>query len=100
MEFIQLFDRDLLAVDTLAKKGNREILYALAKGKALNFTELKDLVGSPTTASQRLQELTGWGLVGREVQPDRFRSVRYSLTQKGERAVKLMRELEKLLAKG
>ena len=87
-----------MALDALAKKGSREILYALAKRNAMNFTELKELIGSPTTASQRLQELSSLGLVGREVQSDRFRSVRYSLTRRGARTVKLMRELEGFLA--
>jgi DNA-binding HxlR family transcriptional regulator len=86
-----------LEFDVLAKKGVREILHALAEKKGMNFSELRELVGSPTTASQRLQELTGLGILRREVQADRFRSVRYSLTEKGAQVAKLVKELEKAL---
>jgi DNA-binding HxlR family transcriptional regulator len=84
-----------LGFNVLAKKGVREILQALADKKGTNFTEIQELVGSPTTASQRLQELTGLGILKREVQADRFRSVKYSLTEKGIKVVKLVKELEK-----
>lgn len=87
-----------MGFDVLAKKGAKEILLALADKKGMNFTELKELVGSPTTASQRLQELTGLGILKRGVQADRFRSVRYSLTEKGAQVAKLIKELEKVLA--
>ena len=83
----------------LAKKGVKEILRALADKKGMNFTELRELVRSPTTASQRLQELTGLGILKREVQADRFRSVRYSLTDKGAQVAKIIKELEKVLAR-
>jgi DNA-binding HxlR family transcriptional regulator len=63
----------------------------------MNFTEIQELVGSPTTASQRLQELTRLRILKREVQADRFRSVRYSLTEKGTTVVKLVKEMEKAL---
>lgn len=62
----------------------------------MKFTELKGLIGSPTTASQRLQELTSLSLIKRDVQADQYRTVIYSLTGKGAQAVRLMRELEKL----
>ena len=95
---IQFFDRGLLSLEILAKRGSRKILYALAASKmGMNFTELKKLTGNPTTTSQRLQELTKLGILERSVQADRFRSVRYSLTEKGIRVVRLMRELEKVL---
>jgi len=84
-----------LEFDVLAKKGVKEILRALADKKGMNFTELRELVGSPTTASQRLQELTKLGILKREVQADRFRSVRYSLTEKGAQVAKLVKELER-----
>lgn len=74
------------------KKGSKEILCALAKRK-MNFTELNKLVGSPTTVSKRLQELVSFGLVDREVQPNRFRKVRYSLTRRGAKTIELMKKL-------
>jgi DNA-binding HxlR family transcriptional regulator len=86
-----------LEFDILGKKGVKEILNALASKKEMNFTELRELVGSPTTASQRLLELTRLGILKREVQADRFRSVRYSLTEKGIKVIRLIRELEKVL---
>ena len=81
--------------ELLARKGTKEILYALSEKDGMKFTELKTLVGSPTTASQRLQELAGAGVVEREVQADRYRSVKYSLTKKGMQTVKLMKELDR-----
>jgi DNA-binding HxlR family transcriptional regulator len=86
-----------LGFEVLAKKGIQEILRALADKKGMNFTEIQELVGSPTTASQRLQELTSLRILKREVQADRFRSVRYSLTDKGTQVVKLVKEMEKAL---
>jgi DNA-binding HxlR family transcriptional regulator len=86
-----------LGFDVLAKKGVKEILQALADKKGMNFTEIQELVGSPTTASQRLQELTRLRVLKREVQADRFRSVRYSLTEKGTQVAKLVKEMEKAL---
>jgi len=86
-----------LEFDILGKKGVKEILNALASKKEMNFTELRELVGSPTTASQRLLELTRLGILKREVQADRFRSVRYSLTERGIKVIRLIRELEKVL---
>jgi DNA-binding HxlR family transcriptional regulator len=86
-----------LEFDILGKKGVKEILNALASKKEMNFTELRELVGSPTTASQRLLELTRLGILKREVQADRFRSVRYSLAERGIKVIRLIRELEKVL---
>lgn len=64
---------------------------------AMNFSEIRKLVGSPTTTSKRLQELVKIGAVKRKVQDDRFRSVRYSLTNKGKRIAELMKELEVII---
>jgi DNA-binding HxlR family transcriptional regulator len=41
--------------------------------------------------------MTRPGILKREVQADRFRSVRYSLTEKGAKVVKLVKEMEKVL---
>ena len=87
-----------MKIDALAKRGTMRVLYALAeKGEAMNFTEFRRLVGSPTTTSGCLRGLVGSGLVKREIQADRYRSVRYSLTEKGTRVARLVRELEKAL---
>jgi DNA-binding HxlR family transcriptional regulator len=83
-----------LNLDFLAKKGTKEILYILTAKNGMKFTEIKELVGSPTTTSKCLQELTDLGLVKRDVQADQYRTVIYSLTEKGIRVVKLMKELE------
>jgi DNA-binding HxlR family transcriptional regulator len=84
-----------LKIELLGKKGAKEVLYALADKRRLNFTDLKDLVGSPTTASERLQELTKAGLIKRDVQADQYRTVLYSLTPKGTRIVELVKKIEK-----
>lgn len=83
-----------MKIELLAKKGAIRLLRALSKKKELKFAEIQKLIGSPTTASQRLKELEGMGVVRREVQADRYRSVRYSLTDKGRRIVKFVDELE------
>jgi len=81
-----------LTLDILTKKGSKKILDALEKRK-MNFTELKKLVGSPVTTSKRLQELVSFGLVDREVQANRFRKVKYSLTRRGAKTIELMKKL-------
>lgn len=95
---IHFFSGGSLKIDALAKRGTMRILYTLAeKGKAMNFTEFRRLVGSPTTTSSCLRGLVGAGLVKKEIQADRYRSVRYSLTDRGSRVAKLVRNLEKAL---
>lgn len=81
-----------MTLDILTKKGSKKILDALEKRK-MNFTELKKLVGSPVTTSKRLQELVSFGLVDREVQANRFRKVKYSLTRRGAKTIELMKKL-------
>ena len=84
-----------MKIELLGKKGVKEVLYALAEKRRMNFTELKDLVGSPTTASDRLQELTEAGVIKRDVQADQYRTVIYSLTQKGTQIVELVKKIER-----
>jgi DNA-binding HxlR family transcriptional regulator len=72
-------------------------LCALADRWEMSFTDLRRLVGSPTTTSKCLRGLIEAGLIKREIQADRYRSVRYSLTEKGAEVAKLVKELEKLL---
>ena len=87
-----------MKLDVLAKRGMMKILYALVeKGEAMNFTEFKMLVGSPTTTSNCLRSLVQAGLLDKEIQDDRYRSVKYSLTQKGAHVAELLRELERAL---
>ena len=87
-----------MKLDTLTKRGTMRILYALAEGrKAMNFTEFKSLVGSPTTTSHCLRSLVHAGLLNKEIQDDRYRSVKYSLTEKGTQVAELVRELERAL---
>jgi DNA-binding HxlR family transcriptional regulator len=63
----------------------------------LGWSEFKRLVGSPITTSSCPRGLAGAGLVKKEIQADRYRSVRYSLTDRGSCAARLVRELEKAL---
>lgn len=83
--------------DLLAKKGATEILLKLVEEDELNFSDVKEMVGSPTTASNRLDELRELGLIEREVQDDRYRSVEYSLTEKGARVAEILGNLERVL---
>jgi len=83
-----------LKIELLGRKGAKEILYALAEKGRMKFTELKEMVGSPTTTSERLQELTEAGLIRRDVQSDQYRTVLYSLTKSGAQIVELVRKIE------
>jgi DNA-binding HxlR family transcriptional regulator len=51
---------------------------------------------STTTLSERLKDLEAEGLVKRELIPSRPPRSNYTLTEKGEKALKLLNELEKL----
>lgn len=95
--YFHFFKRVQMNFKNLAKKGAKEILYSLKENKEMNFTELKNLTGSPTTTSKRLDELTELELIDRDVQNDKFRSVQYSLTEKGSKVVKLVRKIEEIL---
>ena len=87
-----------MKLDDLAKRGMMKILYALAeKGEAMNFSEFKNLVGSPTTTSNCLRSLVQTGFLDKKIQDDRYRSVKYSLTEKGTQVAELVRELERAL---
>jgi len=97
LDAIHFFSRGSLKIDIIARRGTMRILCALADKGAMNFTEFKRLVGSPTTTSSCLRGLVGAGLVRKEIQADRYRSVRYSLTDRGSRVAKLIRNLEKAL---
>jgi DNA-binding HxlR family transcriptional regulator len=98
LDAIHFFSRGSLKIDALAKRGTMRILYTLAeKGEAMNFRVQAACGRSPTTTSRCLQGLVDAGLVKKEIQADRYRSVRYSLTDRGSRVAKLVRELEKAL---
>jgi len=85
----------------LAATGVSEILLALEK-KPLYFGELiKSLKydrksTSSSLATRRLRTLEGLAIVVREVQQDRKRRVRYSLTKRGRQVIRLLSEFEKL----
>ena len=72
-----------MKVDIIAHKGSMRILHAISERETMNFSEFRRLVGSPTTTSKCLQGLVGAGLLVKEIQADRYRSVKYSLTAKG-----------------
>lgn len=86
-----------MKIDILARKGTMRVLCALADQGAMSFTGFRQLVGSPTTTSKCLRGLVEAGLLRREIQADRYRSVRYSLTERGAKVAKLVKELEKTL---
>jgi DNA-binding HxlR family transcriptional regulator len=97
LEVLHFFSRGSLKIDILARKGTMRVLCALADRGAMSFTEFRRLVGSPTTTSKCLRGLVEAGLMKREIQADRYRSVRYSLTERGAKVAKLVKELEKVL---
>jgi len=85
-----------LRVELLGREGTKTILHALADKGSLKFTDLRKLIGSPTTTSDRLRELIKENVVKREVQSDRYRTVMYSLTKKGFQVVEIIKEIERM----
>lgn len=82
---------------TLSMAKAREILLALQEQGPLKFNEIKKIIGGdPKTASRRLKYLHQYALVSRSVQQDAWRTVIYSITPKGEKALGLIGEFQKL----
>ena len=86
-----------MKVDIIARKGSMRIMHAIAEQETMNFSEFRRLVGSPTTTSKCLRGLVDAGLLTREIQADRYRSVKYSLTKKGARVARLVRAMDRAL---
>lgn len=83
---------DILRI--ISKRGSKEILLSLKERKELTYTEIESLISNPRTTSKRLNELCSLGVIKRNVLPDKYRSVSYSLTKKGEEIVKILLQLE------
>ena len=78
-------------IETLSMAKAKDILHALKEQGPLKFNDIKKIIGGdPKTASKRLKELVQQGLIARSVQQDAWRSVIYSLTSKGEKALVLI----------
>ena len=93
-ELAIISERGSLNLELLERKGMLKILKALAEKPEMKFTEIRRIVGSPPSTSRCLQDLVKAGLLKKEILPDRYRSVEYSLTQRGIKVAKLVKELE------
>ena len=64
------------------------------------FNELQRAIDiSPTTLTDRLKKLEGWGLVTQQKQTVDQLSVIYELTEKGKKTIPVLREIEKFAEK-
>ena len=77
----------------ISKSGCPEIILAMSE-KTLTFGEVTKLVGHSAIATERLKELKKNRIVNREVMQDDRRTVRYSLTEKGEKIAEALKILE------
>ena len=83
----------------LFKKGAVEILLFLDSKGTARYSEIKkqEFVIGDRSLSRLLKELQTYGMIQRETLPTFPVSTQYSLTKKGKRAVKHLKELTKLM---
>lgn len=79
-------------LNVLAKSGSDTVILFLSDKDEVNFGEIAKLMKHRSTATRVLKNLTEAGLVKRRVLEDR--TVRYQLTQKGERVANILKELK------
>jgi len=83
----------------ISRKGAKEIVLTLKQRGELTYSEIESIISNPRTTSRRLDELSKLGIIKRKVLPDKYRSVSYSLTQKGEEVIKILTTVEKIEGK-
>lgn len=84
---------------TLGKKGAILIIRTLMKKGKMNYSEIELLLGrNPKITSTRLEELIRSGLLIREVMSDKYRTVEYSLTEKGREITNLIEQITVILS--
>lgn len=88
---------DLLKV--VSRKGAKEIVLTLKQKGELTYSDIEFIISNPRTTSRRLDELCKAGIIKRKVLSDKYRSVSYSLTQKGEEVIKILTMIEKIEGK-
>ena len=83
--------------ELLARKGAFYVLEKIEElGGTARFKDLyRDFPGTPTLLSKRVKELRKLGLVEKTLVNGEY--IGYKLTEKGRKALKLLRELENLL---
>ena len=82
--------------DLLALRGTRKILGILSEKGSMRYSELVRIVGFSTTTTRALKRMESFRLVERRVQDEPYRPVSYTLTEKGQRLSKIVKELEKI----
>jgi DNA-binding HxlR family transcriptional regulator len=95
-DFFLFKGRILKILSIVSKKGSKEILLSLEEKGKLTYTDIESLIGNPRTTSKRLNELCSLNIIKREVLPDKYRSVSYSLTPKGKEIVKILIQIQKI----
>ena len=82
-------------IKLLGKEGMiRILLYIDNKGSA-RYQELSGVIKSETTLTTRLKELTSKGILNKKLLTEKYRPTEYSLSKKGKKIIKLIRNIEK-----
>jgi DNA-binding HxlR family transcriptional regulator len=80
--------------EIIGLKGSRIILRELSRKGNMRYSELQEVVGSPSTTNLALQKLKDGSLVKRTVLDEPYRPVAYNLTDFGKKVAALLVELE------
>lgn len=80
----------------LALGGTKKILLNLERAGKMQYSEIVKVVGYSTTTSRSLKAMEKLAIVKREVLNEPYRPVAYSLTEKGKRLTRILRDLENL----
>jgi len=86
---------------------NSELIYLLGKKFTMDilsllhedlrkYSEIQAITKNPRTTNIRLKQMVEEGLIERKILNDNYRSVVYSITEKGKRILSKINELEQL----
>lgn len=85
----------------IGKKGAIHIIRSLLSKEEMTYSELEQLLkGSPKLTSGRLEELVKLEILNREVMSDKYRTVKYSLTSKGNAITQLIEQIIEFTQEG
>lgn len=85
--------------EVVGLRGSRIILKELSQKGSMRYSELQEVVGSPSTTNLALEKLRGGSLIKRKVLDKPYRPVAYSLTDLGKKVASLLKELENAVSR-
>jgi len=77
----------------LKREGVPEIILYMYEQKTARYSELKTVLKSEATLVRVLKLLTEEGILSRELLDEKYRPTEYTITEKGERIGKRLKEL-------